>query len=183
MNKEQAIKLLQKYAPNNKSLQIVLSHAKKVKQVALSIARKIPDVDLDFIAAAALLHDIGRLRYPPGKNSIRHGIGGAAILRKEGFPKIALVAERHIGVGITKKDIIQQKLKLPLKEYVPRTKEEKIISYADNLVFGSRKKTLKDVIARYRREIGEHMVPRIIKQHEEIMSLCQKRKPKQILRK
>jgi len=171
ITEKEAFALLQKYASNKKTYDIVLAHAKKVKQIALGFAKKIPHVDLNFIATAALLHDIGRFRYPPGKDSIKHGIAGAKILRKEGLPRHAFVAERHIGVGITKQDIMQQKLKLPLQEYVPKTTEEKIVSYADNLVFGNKKKTVQHVIKRYRKEVGDYLVPRILTQHKEIQKL------------
>lgn len=174
ITEKEAIALLQKYSSSKKAFDIVLAHSRIVQKVALGIAKKIPCVDLNFIKTSALLHDIGRFKCPPHKNSIRHGLEGAKILRKEGLSKYALVAERHIGVGITKQDIKQQKLKLPLKDYVPKTIEEKIISYADNVVFGTTKKTFQDVITRYRKEVGEFIVPRIIQQHNEILSLSTK---------
>ena len=171
ITEKQAIALLKKYSNDKKSFDIVLKHSKAVQKVALGIAKKISGVDIDFIKTSCILHDIGRFRFPPGKYSIMHGVEGARILRKEGLPKHALVAERHLGVGITKQDIKEQKLELPLKEYVPKTIEEKIISYADNIVFGKREGTIQEVIKRYKKEVGEFLVPRIIKQHNEIMKL------------
>ena len=53
------------------------------------------------------------------------------ILEKEGFPKHAFVCERHLGVGITKKEIEKRGLPLPKRDMVPVSVEEKIISFAD----------------------------------------------------
>jgi len=171
LSEKEAILLLNKYASSEKAFKIVLSHSQTVKKTALKIARKIPQADIEFVKSAALLHDIGRFKYPPGKNSIKHGISGAEILRKEGLPRYALLAERHLGFGITKQDIIKQKLALPLRDFVCKTVEEKIVSYADNLVFGSKVKTINDVIRRFRTEIGDYIVPRILKRHQEIQTL------------
>jgi uncharacterized protein len=171
LSEQEAILLLRKYAPSEKAFKIVLSHSQTVKKAALKIAQKIPQANFEFVKSASLLHDIGRFTCPPGKDSIKHGIAGAEILRKEGLPKYALLAERHLGAGITKQDIKKQKLILPLRDFVPKTVEEKIVSYADNLVFGSRVKTINDVIKRFRKEIGDYIVPRILKQHQEIIKL------------
>jgi uncharacterized protein len=56
---------------------------------------------------------------------------GRDILEKEGYLDLALVCERHIGVGITKQEIIEKKLPLPPRDMVPQTLEEKIIAFAD----------------------------------------------------
>ena len=171
LSEKEAILLLRKYAPSLKAFKIVLSHSQTVKKVALKIAQRIPEANISFIKSAALLHDIGRFKYPPGKNSIKHGIAGAEILRKEGLARYALLAERHLGVGITKHDIKEQRLALPLRHFVPKTLEEKIVSYADNLVFGNKVKIIDDVVMRFRKEIGDYILPRIIAQHQEIMNL------------
>ena len=62
---------------------------------------------------------------------ICHGILGRDILEKEGHPKLALVCERHIGVGISKADIRLRKLPLPGREMIPVSIEEQIVCYAD----------------------------------------------------
>lgn len=171
MDESQAIKLLRKYAPNETVFKIVLAHSKAVQKIALRIAKKIKSIDIDFIKTASLLHDIGRFKCPPdSRDNYRHGIAGAEILRKENLPKHALVAERHLGVGIKKQDIKEQKLDMPLKDFVPLTKEEKIITYADKLVFGDKEGTLQMVIERYRKELGKKYVERIKKFAKEIES-------------
>ena len=171
LSEKEAILLLRKYAPSEKAFKIVLSHSQTVKKAALRIAQRIPQANIEFVKSASLLHDIGRFKYPPGTDSIKHGIAGAEILRKEGLARYALLAERHLGVGIAKQDIKKQKLALPLRDFVPKTIEEMIVSYADNLVFGSKVKTINDVINRFRKEIGDYIVRRVLQQHKEIEKL------------
>jgi len=60
-----------------------------------------------------------------------HGYLGSELLIHEGYPKHALVCERHIGVGITSQEVISGNLPLPLRDYVPITVEEQIICFAD----------------------------------------------------
>jgi uncharacterized protein len=73
-----------------------------------------------------------------------HGPIGRELLEKEGFPKHALVCERHTGVGMTKEDIIKGKLPLPARDMLPETIEEKIICFADNF-FSKRSKEIVKV--------------------------------------
>lgn len=133
------IRLLEKYGRDNPVfLEVILRHSKVVAQKALKIAEKFREADKDFIYEAAMLHDIGAFfTYFPELNPkaekpyILHGCIGREILEREGYPKHALVCERHIGVGITKEEIISKKLPLPLRDMVPETLEEKIIAFAD----------------------------------------------------
>ena len=110
--------------------------AGKARAAALRVPALKPD--LDFIEAAAMLHDIGifqtdtpRLGCFGKQPYIRHGILGGNILKREGQPKLALVCERHIGVGISKADIRQQNLPLPNRDMIPVSIEEQIVCYAD----------------------------------------------------
>ena len=89
-----------------------------------------------------MLHDIGIVEVEGYSNSngnlpyICHAPIGRAILEREGLPRHALGAERHIGVGgISKQEIIKQQLPLPQRDMLPENIEEKIISWAD-LFFG-----------------------------------------------
>ncbi|MBP5523969.1 MAG: phosphohydrolase, partial [Bacteroidaceae bacterium] len=94
--------------------------------------------DRQFVEEAAMIHDLGIfLCNAPGiycfgnEPYIKHGILGAELLRKEGFPRHARVCERHTGAGITREDIEKQGLPLPPQDFLPETIEEKIICYAD----------------------------------------------------
>ncbi len=165
ISEKEAEDLLKKYAPDENTLLRVLTHSRRVRDRVLSLVGKSKYIDLDLLKTAALLHDIGRFVYPPGdKNSILHGIEGAIILRKEGLPLHARVAETHIGVGITREDILKQGLPLPLKDYVPTTKEEILIAYADNLE-SQGIKTERDVEERFSREVGEEYREKVRRFH------------------
>ena len=171
MNEQQAIGLLKKHSTGNELFEKVLAHSKKVQEIALRFAVRIPGADSEFIRVAAILHDIGRFRCPPGKDSIRHGVVGAGILRKEGLGEsYARVCETHIGAGISEKDIERQGLSLPKKDYMPMTIEEKIICDADSLVFGKKERSIEEVIDRYRQEVNGVVAERARKLHEEILS-------------
>jgi uncharacterized protein (TIGR00295 family) len=187
MDEKQAIALLKKQSKDPKVFNMILSHVKLVERIALKIAKKIQKnkhpVDIELVKVGSLLHDIGRFSCPPKTSTgIRHGIVGSAILRKEAkgernkekkaiLLKCALVCDRHIGVGIKKSDIIKQGLNLPLRDFVPKTLEENIISYADNLAEGKKVMDINYVIERFRKEVGEYIVPRVMKQHEFLSKL------------
>ncbi len=173
ITEKEAVELLKKYSTNDESFNKVLNHSKAVQKLALEIAEEVKknhDVNIDLVKIGSLLHDIGRFKCYK-KNSIRHGLVGGEILKKEGLEKHARIAETHIGVGITKEDIEKQKLNLPLKDFVPEITEEKIIAYADNLIFGKKRGTIKKVIERFRNELEESYVERVKNLHNEIEKL------------
>lgn len=177
LTEKQAIELLKKYSTNQGSFQKVLSHSQAVKTLALEVATKIKEkhpkikLDIDFIASASLVHDIGRFSCPPqSKESIKHGIKGAEILRSENLPKHASVAQNHLGAGITKQEIIERKLPLPKQDFVPNNLNEKIIAYADNRVFGSKIDSQERVITRFEREMPAGL-PLLRKLNQEINNL------------
>ena len=135
------LNLIHKYYAGQPELeQILLKHSEDVAQRVLEIAEAHPELHLDrqFLYEAAMLHDIGILYVDaPGicchgtKPYICHGMLGAELLRNEGLPAHARVAERHTGTGLTKEEILRQSLPLPPRDFVPETLEEKIICYAD----------------------------------------------------
>lgn len=138
----QPLDLIDKYySKNNRAKSILLGHSRQVAELALRISGRVEtteQVDKDFVEQAALLHDIGMLFTDTPKldchgdrSYIAHGIIGAEILRQEGLPRHALVCERHIGVGLSIDDIVNQNLPLPLRDMRPQTIEEKIVAYAD----------------------------------------------------
>lgn len=173
MDEKQAIALLKKYSEGDERVfRLVLAHSKAVQKVALKMAKDILDLDINLIKIGSILHDIGRFSCPPKTAlSIKHGIKGAEILRKEGYEELAKIAERHLGAGISKHDIIEQKLPLPKKDFMPITKEEKIIACADNLVFGGRIGTIKEVVERFSKEVSPKIGKRAKDIYEEILSM------------
>ena len=132
--------LAKHFGANRPGLDIVYRHSQMVADKALALARgsRSRGLDLEFIVQAALLHDIGVSRvYAPmlhcfGKAPyICHGIIGREIMEAEGFPRHALVCERHIGVGLSLEDIAAQRLPLPDREMSPVTTAERIVALAD----------------------------------------------------
>lgn len=135
-------KIIHKYIPpNSLTYSIYMPHVTLVTTKALKIARKLElsEDQLHFIEEAAMLHDIGIVHVKAAKLGchgempyICHIIEGRKILEAEGLPKHAKIAESHIGVGgLTKAEIIAEKLPLPHRDMLCHTIEEKIISYAD----------------------------------------------------
>lgn len=133
--------LLEKYfADNEAGLEIVYHHSRKVADKALLIAARAGknDAERQFIEEAALLHDIGVARiYAPKLNCfgkapyICHGVIGREILESEGLPHHAMVCERHIGVGLSARDVVEQQLRLPQRDMSPVTDCERIVALAD----------------------------------------------------
>ncbi len=180
MDEKQAIQLLKKYSSSEKALKGVMKHSVTVRKFALKIAEKIkskhPDmkIDMDFIKSASIIHDIGRFDCPPGKDSYKHGVIGAEILRKEGVDeRFAHLCECHVGPGIPKEDVKRQGLNIPVKNYLPENIEEKIITYADNLIWGDTIQPSEKVVKRFTEEIDGIVGARAKKLNEEIEALMQ----------
>ena len=133
--------LIDKYYPEDNELKhILLVHSRSVADKALDMARKHPELNLDltFIEEAAMLHDIGIfLTNAPGifcfgdQPYICHGYLGADLMRREGYPRHALVCERHTGAGLSLDDIIAQNLPVPHRDMLPVSMEEQVICFAD----------------------------------------------------
>lgn len=134
------IALHKKYAPSDNVYDLVLTHCLIVRDIAIQLVESNGlNLDRKLVEAGALLHDIGV--YPlldasgklhKGVHYITHGIEGRRILKSEGMPKsIWRFATHHIGAGLTKQDIINQKLPLPLADYLAETDEELLVMYAD----------------------------------------------------
>ena len=109
-------------------------------------------MDKAFLEEAAMLHDIGIfLTDAPGifcfgdKPYICHGYLGADLLREEGFPRHALVCERHTGAGISAESIIKQDLPIPHREMLPVSMEEQVICFADKFFSKTRLEKEKSV--------------------------------------
>lgn len=154
----------QYYPENNKGRQILVEHSYLVARKSLEIASLHPNwnLDLNFIEEAAWLHDIGVNACDAPKIGchgklpyIYHGVVGSQRLHDAGMDRHALVAERHIGTGLTLENVISKGWKIPHKEYVPTSIEEIIICVADKFFsksFPEREKSIDEVltsIARY----------------------------------
>lgn len=152
------------YQPGTPLYNSVWSHSRLVADKALQLAQAHPEleIDLNFVYEAAMIHDIGVFLtnapsiYCTGDQPyICHGVLGADLMRADGYPRHALVCERHTGTGLTVADIIAQNLPLPHRDMCPVSLEEKLVCFADKFYSKSnpdREKPLDKVrksVARY----------------------------------
>ncbi len=135
------LKLIRKYIHIDSPLyKLYMVHVTLVTQKALEIADKLnlsPEKK-KFIEEASMLHDIGIFKtntpqiYCFGDDAYeRHILIGHSLLKEEGLKQHAEVALLHTGVGIFISDIEKLKLDLPKRDFIAKTLEQKIISYAD----------------------------------------------------
>jgi uncharacterized protein len=144
----------------------VVAHCIAVSATAVSLAGRVKaSVDRELVRQGSLFHDIGRAR----THGIDHAVAGVEIARELGFSEqLVLIIERHIGAGITAAEAVR--LGLPKKDYLPLTVEEKIVSYADNLVDRVREISFEEALDRFKKILGpDHEgVELFIKQHHEM---------------
>jgi uncharacterized protein len=166
------IALLEKYAGKNTPLfNTLLEHSSDVANRALRIAARHPEMNLDhrFIWEAAMLHDIGCVEvhapeihcYGPNPY-ICHGYLGADLLRLEGYPRHALVCERHTGVGLTLEEIQRRELPIPHRDMVPLSLEEQIICYAD-LFYSKTKLGKEKSISKLYEKVAKYSAAHVLK--------------------
>lgn len=135
------VELIDAYYPQDNELkEILLLHSESVAKKSLWIADCHPELKLDttFLYEASMLHDIGifltraeSIHCFGTEPYICHGYLGAELVARAGFPRHALVCERHTGAGLSLKEIIEQKLPIPHREMVPVSLEEQVICFAD----------------------------------------------------
>lgn len=132
--------LHERHAPNPDVFDLVYTHCRIVWQLAEQILtrHRDPTVDVGLVRAGCLLHDIGvyRLYDAAGvldhANYIRHGLLGHELLRDAGLPEaVCRFCSCHTGVGITRDDVVRQRLPIPVGDYVAETEEERLVMYAD----------------------------------------------------
>lgn len=128
------------YKADTEAYRILVKHSRSVADKALVIAKNHPELKLDlaFVEEAAMLHDIGIFlcdapeidchgAYP----YICHGYLGADLMRKEGYPRHALVCERHTGTGLSLEMILKRNLPISHRDMRPVSLEEQLICFAD----------------------------------------------------
>lgn len=157
------------YSGADKLRELLLHHGRQVAGKAQDIARRHPELGLDpgFLLQAGMLHDIGIfLTDAPGIHChgrlpyLAHGLLGGILLRKEGFPEMARICERHTGTGLTARLIEEQGLPLIPHDYRPETTTEEVICYADKFFSKSHPERERDVeqTARSLEKFGEDSV-------------------------
>ena len=108
---------------------LLLRHSEQVREKALEIAKVSGvEVDVNIVAAGAMLHDIGILHCHAPKilctgteHYLRHGLIGAEMLRDldPALEVYARICERHTGSGLTAHEIRLQQLPLPEQDFLP----------------------------------------------------------------
>jgi len=165
-SREQALKLLHESKCSVK----VIKHCRAVTKLALEIAEacreKGLNIDLELVEIGALLHDVGRSK----THTVNHAVVGVEIAKSAGLPEpVISIIKTHVGGGITVSDA--EKLGWPKDVYVPITLEEKIVSYADKLIEGSKRVPIEITIKKLSRELKGDAAERVRKLHEEITGL------------
>lgn len=147
------------YSDNRPLMELLITHSSLVARKATAIALSHPELEADalFTYQAAMLHDIGIFKTDAAPIHcfgphpyICHGYLGADILRNEGLPRHALVAERHTGTGLTLEQIIGRNMPIPHREMVPVSIEEQLVCFADKFFSKTRptqEKTVEQAIA------------------------------------
>jgi len=179
MGEQEAINMLKR----ERSPEGLIKHSIAVSEVsiilALALRERGYDIDLELVKMGGLLHDVGRVK----THSVRHGYLGGRLLRTMGVDeRIARIAERHVGGGISKKET--QRLNLPQKEYVPETLEEKVVCFADKIVEMDCVIPLEKTLEKFREKLGNDSdsVKRLIELKDELTRLLD-RDPEDIVRK
>ncbi len=153
------------YPEGTRARYILEKHSKSVAALAadINIERSL-GLDAELVELAAMLHDIGiflcdapSIDCHGSRRYILHGILGADLLRRHGYPEaVARVAERHTGTGLT--PIQAQQLGIPVEDgrsLMPETELEGLICYADKFYSKSADMNRKP-LARVRLSVSKH---------------------------
>lgn len=126
-------------APTRAAFELVHTHCEIVWRIAEQLlARRDHGLDGALVRAGCLLHDVGVYRLFDGSGVldhhgyVRHGILGRDLLRDLGFDeRLARFCACHIGMGLTRDDVLRQDLPIPVADYLPESGEEELVMYAD----------------------------------------------------
>ncbi|MDP7282397.1 MAG: NAD(P)H-hydrate epimerase [Candidatus Undinarchaeales archaeon] len=138
---------------------------KKALELADSLIADGIKVNRDIVDAGSLLHDFGRAK----KHELNHGVLGYEKLVELGVDEeIARIARNHVGAGIRKEEA--EKLSLPDEDFMPTTIEQKIVSYADNLIDNNKLVGYEKELVGWKKRWGNNavQVQRFRMQHEEL---------------
>jgi uncharacterized protein len=132
--------LHERHAPHPEAFEKVWTHCEIVCAIAEQLMDGLTghDLDRDLVRAGCLLHDVGVYRLYgadgrlDGRNYVTHGLRGDELLRAEGLPDaLCRICSHHTGVGISRADVLAQRLPLPPVDYLATTAEERLVMYAD----------------------------------------------------
>jgi uncharacterized protein len=180
MNPDPIRMIARYYASGSSLFHTLINHSQAVADKSIEIATRLglDNQTLTFINEAAILHDIGiYLTQAPGIGCtgsypyICHGFLGHNILVREGWPKHALVCERHTGTGLTLSETRRYEGLLPARPMVPVSLEEQIISYSDKFFSkepgrDNKERTVDEIIRDLQR-FGQHKAVVFINWHKQ----------------
>jgi len=140
-----ALKLHYKYGSNEH----IIRHCETVAKVCGILVAELKErgvrVNEESVMMAALLHDIGRNR----TQTVQHGFVGAEMVAAEGVDSAtADIIRKHVGAGISAEEAAR--LGFPDGDYIPRTIEEIVVSFADKMVDGDRVRPFELEVSRFR---------------------------------
>lgn len=154
--------------PHRRSWKPCIGHCEIIWEIAEQLLERFAgDIDGELVGAGFLLHDVGVYRVidgagsPDRRNYVRHGLLGHQILRSEGFPEaLRRFCSCHTGVGLTRNDVIRQRLPLPVADHLAVTAEERLVMYADKFHSKTTPPTFltADACAAHVRRFGEDEV-------------------------
>lgn len=126
------VAILKEHCDKEELFSVLLGHSKLVATKALELVKRLglTQKEKQFIYESSILHDIG-VALLQGRPYIQHGIIGKELLKKAGFPDHALVCERHVGAGISKKQVLKRNIPLPARDMIPQSIPEKAVCIAD----------------------------------------------------
>jgi uncharacterized protein (TIGR00295 family) len=154
-SREEALRLHRRYGSND----VLIMHCRTVALVTAILAeefrRQGKEIDSKAAIAAALLHDIGRNRV----KTVRHGLEGSEILKVEGVDEVVVqIVRRHVGAGISREEA--KTLGLPDFDYIPRTREQVAVCFADKMVDTDKIRPFEEEVRRFERK--GHDVERLV---------------------
>ncbi|MCK5687045.1 HD domain-containing protein [bacterium] len=155
----------------------VFRHCLKVFQIVKILSKKL-DIQKEILYLGALLHDIGRMA--DIHHPMLHAVEGEKIILQskifdfmdqETRNSVSKICRNHIGCGITAVDIENQKLPLPISDYIPETTSELLVSFADNICSGDKITGINHAVTRYTNELGKEYGNKILDQCEQLKVL------------
>jgi len=145
------------------------THCQVVNRKALELVDSLSSdgikVNRELVDTGSLLHDIGREKV----HTIGHALKSYEKVKELGFSEdVALIVRNHLGSGIKKDEAV--KLGLPAEDFMPRTIEQKIVSYADNLIDNNKELEYETMLEKWEKRWGAdaNLVHRLKMQHEEL---------------
>ena len=143
-SEEEALRIHRKCGSNDAIVRHCRTVAKVTAILAVEFRRQGKEIDSNAAVAGALLHDIGRSRV----QTVRHALVGSEILEGEGVDEVVVqIVRRHIGAGIAPEEA--KTLGLPDLDYIPKTREQVIVCFADKMVDGEKVRPFEEEVRRF----------------------------------